>query len=163
MALHGRLRRSVSNGMGKKQIIIETPEQILTSSAAAAVAEHTIEPIVSKKIDRGRAYVKATYNNTIISLTDEQGNVIAWSTAGALGFTGPKKATPFAASKIVATITEKIKKSGPSELAIFVNGFGGGRDSAIRSFINQGFNVVSITDVTPIPHNGVRSPKPRRI
>lgn len=127
------------------------------------VAEHTVEPTVSKKIDRGRAYIKATYNNTIISLTDERGDVIAWSTAGALGFTGPKKATPFAASKIVAAITEKVEKSGPRELAILVNGFGGGRDSAIRSFINQGFNVVSITDVTPIPHNGVRSPKPRRI
>jgi len=149
--------------MGKKQITIETVEQALASGAAGEALQHTAEPTTTKKMDRGHAYIKATYNNTIISFTDERGNVIAWSTAGALGFTGPKKATPFAASKIVATITEKVKKLGLSELAIFVNGFGGGRDSAIRSFINQGFNVVSIVDVTPIPHNGVRSPKSRRI
>lgn len=149
--------------MGKKQIKTETAEQALALGAAVEAVQHIAESTTSKKIDRGRAYIKATYNNTIISLTDERGNVIAWSTAGALGFTGPKKATPFAASKIVATITEKVIKSGPSELAVFVNGFGGGRDSAIRSFINQGFNVTSITDVTPIPHNGVRPPKSRRI
>ena len=118
---------------------------------------------VSKKLERGAVYIKATYNNTIVSVTDEKGNCIAWSTAGTMGFTGPKKATPFAASKIVATLTEKLKKSGPTDVAIFVNGFGGGRDSAIRSLINQGFVIRSITDVTPIPHNGVRSPKPRRI
>ena len=106
---------------------------------------------------------RSTYNNTIVSVTDDRGNLVAWSTAGSLGFAGPKKATPFAASKIVSAVTEKLKKSGPTDIAVFVNGFGGGRDSAIRSFINQGFNVLSITDVTPIPHNGVRAPKPRRI
>lgn len=149
--------------MGKKQIKIETPEEALKVGEAAAAAELKAVPTTVKRMERGHAYIKATYNNTIVSLTDERGNVVAWSTAGALGFTGPKKATPFAASKVVATITEKVKKSGPIDLAIFVNGFGGGRDSAIRSFINQGFHVVSITDVTPIPHNGVRPPKPRRI
>lgn len=149
--------------MGKKQIKTETSEEALKAGEALEAVALKTAPLGGKKIERGRAYIKATYNNTIISVTDERGNVIAWSTAGALGFTGPKKATPFAASKIVATITEKVKKSGPSELAVFVNGFGGGRDSAIRSFINQGFAVVSITDVTPIPHNGVRPPKARRI
>ena len=117
----------------------------------------------AQHVTSGRVYVQATYNNTIVSVTDERGNLVAWSSAGALGFAGPKKATPFAASKIVATVVEKIKKSGPHELSVYVNGFGGGRDSAIRSFINQGFIVTSITDVTPIPHNGVRAPKPRRI
>jgi len=109
---------------------------------------------------KGRVYIKATYNNTIITVTDDQGNVLAWATAGALAFSGPKKATPFAASKIVAAITEKVRKSGPNDVEVYVNGFGGGRDSAIRSLVNQGFNILSITDVTAIPHNG---PKPRKV
>ena len=108
----------------------------------------------------GRIYIKATYNNTLITVTDDQGNVLAWASAGALAFSGPKKSTPFAASKVVATIAEKVKKSGLTDVGVFVNGFGGGRDSAIRSLINHGFNILSITDVTPIPHNG---PKPRKI
>lgn len=149
--------------MGKKQIKTETAEEALKATEAVETAAAKTASPVSKKIERGRVYVKATYNNTIVSVTDEKGNLIAWSTAGSMGFTGPKKATPFAASKIIATITEKLKKSGPSDVSVFVNGFGGGRDSAIRSLINQGFTIRSITDVTPIPHNGVRPPKPRRI
>ncbi len=157
--------------MGKKQIKIETPAGGETEAVAAQAVVETAVPagglktpsVYSKKLQKGRVYIKATYNNTIISVTDDRGNVVAWSTAGSLGFTGPKKATPFAASKIVTTVTEKLKKSGLTDVAVFVNGFGGGRDSAIRSFINQGFNVMSITDVTPIPHNGVKAPKPRRI
>lgn len=149
--------------MGKKQIKTETAEEALKATEAVETAAAKAATSVSKKIERGRVYVKATYNNTIVSVTDEKGNLVAWSTAGSMGFTGPKKATPFAASKIIATITEKLKKSGPSDVSVFVNGFGGGRDSAIRSLINQGFTIRSITDVTPIPHNGVRPPKPRRI
>lgn len=149
--------------MGKKQVKTETPEEALTATAVIETAVLKASSVSAKKLQKGRVYIKATYNNTIVSVTDERGNVVAWSTAGSLGFTGPKKATPFAASKIVATVTEKLKKSGPTDIAVFVNGFGGGRDSAIRSFINQGFNVMSITDVTPIPHNGVKAPKPRRI
>jgi small subunit ribosomal protein S11 len=149
--------------MGKKQIKTETPAEAAQAADVVATAAAKAAPASSKKILTGRVYIKATYNNTIVSVTDDRGNLVAWSTAGTLGFTGPKKATPFAASKIVATVTERLKKSGPTELSVFVNGFGGGRDSAIRSFINQGFNVLSITDVTPVPHNGVRPPKPRRI
>ena len=149
--------------MGKKQIKTETPEAAQKASDAVETASAKASAGSSKKIQKGRVYVKATYNNTIVSVTDDRGNLVAWSTAGSLGFAGPKKATPFAASKIVAAVSEKLKKSGPTDIAVFVTGFGGGRDSAIRSFINQGFNVMSITDVTPIPHNGVRAPKPRRI
>ncbi len=149
--------------MGKKQIKTETPEQAEKASQIVENAAAKASSSSQKKIQKGRVYIKATYNNTIVSVTDDRGNLVAWSTAGSLGFAGPKKATPFAASKIVATVTEKLKKSGPTEVSVFVNGFGGGRDSAIRSFINQGFNVLSITDVTPQPHNGVRAPKPRRI
>lgn len=151
--------------MGKKQIKSENPAEAIKANEALEIATEKAEPasLKGKKLERGRVYVKATYNNTIISVTDDKGSLIAWSTAGALGFNGPKKATPFAASKIVATIAEKIKKTGPTEIAVFVNGFGGGRDSAIRSLINQGFVISSITDVTPIPHNGVRPPKTRRV
>ena len=87
----------------------------------------------------------------------------ARATAGSMGFSGPKKATPFAASKIIAAIAEKLKKSGPIDIEVIVSGVGGGRDSSVRSLINQGFNVLSIKDVTPIPHNGVRRPKVRRV
>ena len=149
--------------MGKKQIKTETPAMALKDSEVVDTAVAKATSSSTKKLQKGRAYIKATYNNTIVSVTDDRGNLVAWSTAGSLGFAGPKKATPFAASKIVATLTEKLKKSGPTDISVFVNGSGGGRDSAIRSFINQGFNVMSITDVTPIPHNGVKAPKPRRI
>jgi len=111
----------------------------------------------------GRIYIKATYNNTVLTATDEQGNVLAWASAGSLAFSGPKKATPFAAQRVVAAIAEKVKKRGAMRVDIFVNGFGGGRDAAIRSLINQGFEINSIIDVTPIPHNGPRPRKIRRV
>ena len=96
-------------------------------------------------------------------MTDRGGNVIAWASAGSLGFSGPKKATPFAASKIVAALAEKVKKTGPFNVEVVVKGVGSGRDSAIRSLANQGFNIISIKDVTPVPHNGPRPPKRRRV
>jgi len=111
----------------------------------------------------GRVYVKASYNNTVISVTDEKGNVVAWGTAGALGFKGPKKATPFASSKIVAALTDKLKKAGLENITMYLNGMGGGRDSAMRSFANQGFTIDAIHDVTPIPHNGPKAKKVRRV
>jgi small subunit ribosomal protein S11 len=116
-----------------------------------------------KSVERGRAYINATYNNTVVSVTDPKGNVLAWATAGSLGFAGPKKATPFAASKIVAVVAEKLKGIGMQSLEVYVKGIGGGRDSAIRSLANQGFQLTSIKDVTPVPHNGPRPPKTRRV
>ncbi|MEK7192394.1 MAG: 30S ribosomal protein S11 [Patescibacteria group bacterium] len=118
---------------------------------------------VAKKFESGRVYVKASYNNTLITVTDDKGDILAWGSAGALGFSGPKKATPFAASKIVAALAEKLKKSGPVNVKVFVTGVGGGRDSSVRSLVNQGFNILSIKDVTPIPHNGPKPPKVRRV
>ena len=132
---------------------------------ASGGAVPTTEPKVglvkkSKRVERGRVYINATYNNTTVSVTDERGNVLAWGTAGSLGFSGPKKATPFASSKVIAAISEKVKPLGLSTIDVYVSGVGGGRDSALRSLINQGFNVLSFRDVTPIPHNG---PKPKKI
>jgi len=138
-------------------------EKKTTTTAKPEVAEKATAPKRSKKIASGRVYVNASYNNTVITVTDKDGNVVTWATAGSVGFSGPKKATPFAASKIVAVLTEKLRNLGMSELEVYAKGIGGGRDSAIRSLINNGFNVVSIRDVTPIPHNGPKPPKVRRV
>ncbi|OIO64563.1 30S ribosomal protein S11 [Candidatus Wolfebacteria bacterium CG1_02_39_135] len=119
--------------------------------------------IGAKKIESGRVYINATYNNTLLTVTDRSGNVITWASAGSLGFSGPKKATPFAASKVVSVISEKLKKIGFSNLEVIVKGVGTGRDSSIRSLANQGFNILSIKDMTPVPHNGPRPPKVRRV
>lgn len=150
--------------MGKKKIIKQSTEETLKEKEALEEAyTKTAAKSVAKRFESGRVYVSVSYNNTIISVTDAQGNVIAWSSAGALGFSGPKKATPFAASKVVAVIAEKIQKSGPFNVDVFIRGIGGGRDSTLRSLANRGFNILSIKDVTPIPHNGPRPPKVRRV
>ncbi len=117
----------------------------------------------SKSFDAGRVYINVSFNNTLITVTDINGNVVAWASAGSLGFAGPKKATPFAAQKVVATIAEKIAKSGPFNVDVIVSGVSVGRDSAIRSLINHGFNIQSIKDVTPVPHNGPKPKKVRRV
>ena len=145
--------------MGKKKV---AEEKVKAEASAPAPA---VKP-VSKKVrnlDKGRAYINATYNNTVISITDMKCNVLAWATAGSLGFSGPKKATPFAASKIVAVVAEKLKAMGVIELEVYVKGIGGGRDSAIRSLANQGFQLSALHDVTPLPHNGPRPVKTRRV
>jgi small subunit ribosomal protein S11 len=117
----------------------------------------------AKHVQEGKVYVNATYNNTVVTVTDTTGNVLAWASAGSLGFSGPKKATPFASSKVIAAITEKIQASGPKDISVIVKGIGSGRDSAIRSLINNGFNILSIKDATPVPHNGPRPAKVRRV
>jgi small subunit ribosomal protein S11 len=151
--------------MGKKKVIKKSEEEVLkeTDKMETAIAKASSKKSGSKKIENGRVYVSATYNNTLLSVTDDKGNLIAWSSAGSLGFSGPKKATPFAASKVVAAVAEKLKKVGLSNISVIVKGVGGGRDSTIRSLAGQGFNIISIKDVTPIPHNGPRPKKARRI
>lgn len=114
-------------------------------------------------INRGQAHITATYNNTIVTLTDQSGNTLAWSSAGLMGFKGPKKSTPYAAETIVRDAVTKAKNFGLSEVDVFVKGVGSGRDSAVRSLNSNGLNVLSIKDVTPIPHNGCRPKKPRRV
>jgi len=131
------------------------------------MANKVVKSKKKKKIDKqvplGRAYIKATYNNTIITLTDQNGNVLAWSSAGLNGFKGPKKATPFAASIIVKNACEKVQPYGLRDVHVFVKGVGLGREAAIRGLNANGINVLSIKDVTPIPHNGCRRRKPRRV
>lgn len=145
--------------MGKKKVV-EKPEAASKDKAAEAAPKAAKK---SKMVQKGKIYINATYNNTMITITDMTGNVLAWASAGSLGFVGPKKATPFAASKIVSVIAEKIAPYGMTEAEVFVKGVGSGRDSALRSFINRGLNILLIKDKTPIPHNGPRPPKVRRI
>lgn len=116
-----------------------------------------------QRISTGRAYIKSTYNNTIVTLTDQNGNVLAWSSAGGCGFRGPKKSTPYAASIIVKNVAEKAAEYGLKDLHVYVKGVGSGRDSAIRSLNANGFNILGIKDVTPLPHNGCRLAGRRRI
>lgn len=112
---------------------------------------------------RGRAYIQATYNNTYVSLTDLQGNVVAWSSAGKIGFKGPRKSTPYAASLVVKSLGEKIQEMGLKEVEVFLKGIGSGREAAVRALDNIGLRVILIKDITSIPHNGCRPPKVRRV
>ena len=116
-----------------------------------------------RQVPQGKLFIQASYNNTIITLTDLHGNTLAWSSAGNCGFKGPKKATPYAASTIVKNLAEKVAEFAVKELHVFVRGVGSGRDSAIRSLHGNGFQVLSIEDLTPIPHNGCRARRVRRM
>ncbi|HEX6513651.1 MAG TPA: 30S ribosomal protein S11 [Chloroflexota bacterium] len=116
-----------------------------------------------KSIPRGQAHIQSTFNNTIVTLTDPQGNVIAWSSAGASNFKGSRKSTPYAAQMTAETAAKKAMEHGLREVAVYVKGPGSGREAAIRSLQAAGLVVTSITDVTPIPHNGCRPPKRRRV
>jgi small subunit ribosomal protein S11 len=144
--------------MGKKRIIKKsgsTLDQGLKSRALSKVSK--------KKIVSGKLYVEATYNNTKVSLTDNLGNVVIWSSSGALGFKGAKKGTPFAAAKVGELVGEKAKMIGVKDVDVIITGVGSGRESAVRSFIVHGIEVNSIEDRTPVAHNGPKPKNPRRI
>ncbi|MCF6255433.1 MAG: 30S ribosomal protein S11 [Gammaproteobacteria bacterium] len=118
---------------------------------------------VKKNVVDGIAHVHATFNNTIVTVTDRQGNALAWATAGGSGFRGSRKSTPFAAQVAAERVAAMVKEMGMKNLDVCVKGPGPGRESAIRALNANGFNITSITDVTPIPHNGCRPPKRRRV
>ncbi len=119
---------------------------------------------VKKSIAKGIVYVAATFNNTVITVTDEMGNVISWSSAGSLGFKGSKKSTPFAAQQAVEDAMTKAKENGVKEVGIKVQGPGAGRDTAVKSIgAVEGIKVTYLKDITPLPHNGCRPPKKRRV
>ncbi len=149
-------------------------EEKKKSGAASASAETSTKstkakPVrkgskkAKKQISSGLVFIQATYNNTIVSLCDADGNVLAWSSAGTVGFKGPKKATPYAASVIVRDVVEKVQDYGLKDVHAFISGVGQGREGAIRALNANNINVLSIKDVTPIPHNGCRPPRPRRV
>ena len=114
-------------------------------------------------VSHGKAYVTATFNNTIVTVTDPSGNALVWGTAGASGFKGARKATPFAATTAVDNVAKKVKEQGMKSIEVYVKGPGPGRDAAIRAFKAAGLEITVIADLTPIPHNGPRPSKRRRV
>lgn len=151
---------------------IKTTEEVMTEVALeTGTPEVAVSEADSKKkkkklkrqINKGQAHIKCTYNNTMVMISDANGGMLGWSSSGLLGFKGAKKATPYAATQVVHDVSEKVKKYGVRELEVFVKGVGSGRESSIRSLANKGFELIAIKDVTPIPHNGCRAKKPRRV
>lgn len=138
-------------------------ETKVDGAAKTAVVKRKKKTAVARQVSLGRAYVKSTYNNTLVTLTDQNGNVLSWASAGQCGFKGPKKSTPYAATVIVKNVCEKARKYGLKEVSVFVRGIGGGREAAIRALNANGLIVSGIKDITPIPHNGCRAKKPRRV
>ncbi len=142
--------------MGKKRIV--TTEDKSKESATKQPASST-----KKKLDVGILFVQSTYNNTKVQLSDTEGNIVMWSSAGSLGFKGAKKGTPFAAAKVGETLALKAQTLGVKEISVVVKGVGSGRESAIRGFISKGVAISSIKDETPVPFNGPQPKKPRRV
>lgn len=116
-----------------------------------------------KQVKKGRFYITSTFNNTIITVTDLNGNTLCWESAGRAGFRGARKATPFAATVVVGKAIERAKEFGVKEIEVYIKGPGPGRDAALRGLRGSGFSIDLIADVTPIPHNGVRAKKKRRV
>lgn len=146
----------------KKQTKVQNEASVET----AAIVEAQPKKRRSKKkrtVARGQAHILATYNNTIVSLSDQSGNILVAGSAGRSGFKGPKKATPYAAGIVVKVVVEKVKEFGMKDVEVFVKGVGVGREAAIRALYANGLNVLSIKDITPVPHNGCRPRRPRRV
>ena len=141
--------------MGKKRIVKKGSSDTTKSGSG--------KKLPRKKLDSVILYVQSTFNNTKLLLTDLKGNAICSASSGALGFKGAKKGTPFAASKAAEELAEKAEKLGLKEIDVIVKGVGSGRESSIRGFISKGIAIKSIKDRTPVPHNGPRPPKPRRV
>lgn len=147
--------------MGKKKIVTKSGDEILTIEKGVEVK--VSKKAVKKQVIRGLVFINATFNNTIVTVADEGGNVITWASAGNLGFRGTKKSTPFAATLVGKAAAEKARKFGFTEANIFVRGVGPGREAAIRGLFSAGIDIKGIIDNTPIKHGGVKPPKPRRV
>lgn len=144
--------------MAEKKVKAPEDKKVESKKDTAPVAKAP-----KRKVDTGILYVQSTYNNTMCLLTDTKGNALAASSAGALGFKGAKKGTPFAAAKVGEILADKAKLMGMKEVAAVIKGVGSGRESAVRSFITKGLGISSVKDVTPVPFNGPRAKKPRRV
>jgi len=144
--------------MGKKRIIKKSGRGL-----DAGRKERALSKATKRRLEKGILHVEATFNNTKAVLTDEKGNAIISSSAGSLGFSGARKSTPYAAAKVGEFIGEKGMMIGLKEVSVVIRGVGAGRESVLRALSGKGVQIKSITDVTPVPHNGPRPPKPRRI
>lgn len=154
----------ISEVMGKKHVTETSQEEVIKNDEKVkATLKKEVKVKSAQRVLEGRVYVSSSYNNTIITLTDSKGQVLSSKSAGAVGFKGAKKATSFAASRVAEAIVNVCKKLGMEKIEVYIRGIGAGRESAVRTLVNQGLNVVSIKDVTPIPHNGVTPRKVRRV
>ena len=144
--------------MGKKRIIKKSGKGLDQGRKDRALSK-----AVKKRLERGVLHVEATFNNTKVVLTDEKGNAVISSSSGALGFSGARKSTPYAATKVGELIGERATVIGVKEASVIIRGVGAGRESALRGFASKGIGIRSIKDATPVPHNGPRAPKPRRV
>lgn len=142
---------------------IPTPVPSPETPVAAAAPVKARGAKKKKFVTHGHVHIQATYNNTIVTVSDTAGNVLAWGSAGKVGFKGPKKSTPYAAGVIVRDVIDRVKPMGLKDVDVFVCGVGLGREAAVRALGAQGLNVLSIKDQTPMPHNGPRPPKVRRV
>jgi small subunit ribosomal protein S11 len=147
--------------MGKKKVV-EIAEKSDKADGEAEPVAVKAPKTRKKRFESGILCVESTYNNTKLSLTDEKGNTLAWSSSGSLGFKGAKKGTPFAAAKVGETLATKAQNYGIKEVRVVIKGVGSGRESAVRGFISKGIGITLVQDMTPVPHNGPKPPKPRR-
>ena len=150
--------------MGKKHIIETNQEDLIKQKEEVdKTLQKEVKVKSADRVTEARVYVSSSYNNTIVTLTNARGQVLVSKSAGAVGFKGAKKATSFAASRVAEAIANVCKKLMVEKVEVFIKGVGSGRESAVRTLVNQGINVVSIKDVTPVPHNGVRPKKVRSV
>jgi small subunit ribosomal protein S11 len=144
--------------MGKRRILKKQG-----SGVDSGKRDRALSKISKRKIERALLFIDSSYNNTRVTLADQNGGTVMWSSSGSLGFTGNRKSTPFAAAKVGEVIGEKASTIGVKEVDVYIKGVGSGRESALRAFAGKGIQVLSIHDMTPVPHNGPRAPKPRRV
>ena len=144
--------------MGKKRIAKKEGQNVDKGKVS-----RTLNRTSKKRLDHGILYVISTFNNTNLSITDNNGNTVLWSSSGSLGFKGAKKGTPYAAGKVAELLAEKAQQMGIKDVDVVLSGVGAGREAAVRAFITKGVSLSSVRDVTPIPFNGPRAKKPRRV
>ncbi|HQK63813.1 MAG TPA: 30S ribosomal protein S11 [Candidatus Staskawiczbacteria bacterium] len=150
--------------MGKKHIIETNQEEAIKEEDKVEAAVNKDTKVKTAALVReGKVFVSSSYNNTLVTLTNQRGQVLAWKSAGSVGFKGAKKATSFAASKVAEAIANICKKMGIEKVEVYIKGIGAGRESAVRTLVGQGLNISSIKDTTPVPHNGCRPKKVRRV
>jgi len=144
--------------MGKKRVVSRTEVR-----GEEKFRQFATKKVKGKKLTQGKVYIHTSFNNTVLTLTDLEGNVITWASTGAIGFSGPKRSTPFAAIQTAKALAARVMDTGLKDIEIYVKGIGPGREAAIRALAAEGLNVTFIKDITPIPFGGPRPPKPRRV
>lgn len=151
--------------MGKKKVIKKSQEELLQEreSIESKIQKQETGRTKINQLNEATLFVYSSYNNTILTLTDMQGNVVAWTSAGRIGFKGTKKGTAYAANRVAEVMAQVIQKFKIDKIHVKVKGIGSGRESAIRTLVAKGVSLQSIEDITPVPHNGCRPPKPRKL